>query len=74
VTHEQLPLFILKAMWVLFRVAEYFCTFVDVKPKINKYVVPDNNINSQLDATITYFVVNYNQLNMFRAKLSPETC
>ena len=27
-----------------------------------------NNINSQLDATITNFIDNYNQLNMFRAK------
>jgi len=26
-----------------------------------------NNINSQLDATITNFIDNYNQLNMFRA-------
>ena len=33
-----------------------------------------NNINSQLDATITNFIDNYNQLNMFQAKLSPETC
>jgi len=33
VTHEQLPLFILKAIWLLFRVVEHFCTFVDVKSK-----------------------------------------
>ena len=33
-----------------------------------------NNINSQLDAKITDVIDNYNQLNMFRAKLSPETC
>jgi len=33
-----------------------------------------NNINGQLDAKITNFIYNYNQLNMFRAKLSPETC
>jgi len=26
-----------------------------------------NNMNSQLDATITNFIDNYNQLNMFRA-------
>jgi len=30
-----------------------------------------NNINSQLDATITDFIVNYNQLNMFRVIISP---
>jgi len=29
------------------------------------------NINSQLDATITKFIANYNQLNMFRAIISP---
>jgi len=27
-----------------------------------------NNINSQLDATITDFINNFKQLNMFRAK------
>jgi len=30
-----------------------------------------NNINSQTDATITNFIDNYNQLNMFRAIISP---
>jgi len=30
-----------------------------------------NNINSQLDATITDFIDNYNQLSMFRAIISP---
>ena len=30
-----------------------------------------SNINSQLDATITNFIDNYNQLNMFRAIISP---
>jgi len=30
-----------------------------------------NYINSQLDATITNFVNNYNQLNMFRTIISP---
>jgi len=30
-----------------------------------------NNINSQLDATITNFIDNNNQLNMFRAIISP---
>jgi hypothetical protein len=30
-----------------------------------------NNINSQLYATITDFIDNYNQLNMFRATISP---
>jgi hypothetical protein len=30
-----------------------------------------NNINNQLDATITNFIDNYNQLNMFRATVSP---
>jgi len=29
------------------------------------------NINSQLDAKITNFIDNYNQLNMFRAIISP---
>jgi len=29
-----------------------------------------NNINSQLDAAITYFIDNYNRLNMFRAAVS----
>ena len=29
------------------------------------------NINIQLDATVTNFIVNYNQLNMFRAIISP---
>jgi len=31
-----------------------------------------NNVNSQLDATITNFIDNYNQLNMFRATISTE--
>jgi hypothetical protein len=30
-----------------------------------------NNINSQLDATITNLIDNYNQLNMFRTIISP---
>ena len=30
-----------------------------------------NNINSQLDATVTNFIDNYNQLNMFLAITSP---
>jgi len=30
-----------------------------------------NHINSQLDATITVFIDNYNQLNMFRAIIPP---
>jgi len=30
-----------------------------------------NNINSQLDATITNFIDSYNQLNMFRTIISP---
>ena len=30
-----------------------------------------DNMNSQLDATITNFIDNYNQLNMFRAIISP---
>jgi len=30
-----------------------------------------HNINSQLDAKITHFIDNYNQLNMFRATISP---
>jgi len=30
-----------------------------------------NNINSQIDATITNFIDNYSQLNMFRAIISP---
>ena len=30
-----------------------------------------NNINSQLDAIVTNFVDNYNQLSMFRAIISP---
>jgi len=29
-----------------------------------------NNINSQIDAKITNFIDNYNQLNMFRAIIS----
>ena len=32
-------------------------------------VLKYNNINSQLDTTITDFIDNYNQLNMFRAML-----
>jgi len=31
-----------------------------------------NNINSQPDATITNFIDNYNQLNMFREIISPN--
>ena len=31
----------------------------------------NNNINNQLDATITDFIDNYNQINMFRAIISP---
>jgi len=34
-------------------------------------VILYNNINSQLDATTTNFIDNYNQLNMFRAIISP---
>jgi len=34
-------------------------------------MMTDNNINSQLDAIITNFIDNYNQLNMFRAIISP---
>jgi len=30
-----------------------------------------NNVNSQLDATITDFIDNFNQLDMFRAVISP---
>ena len=30
-----------------------------------------NNINSQIDKKITNFIDNYNQLNMFRAIISP---
>jgi len=30
-----------------------------------------SNVNSQLDATITNFIDSYNQLNMFRATISP---
>jgi len=30
-----------------------------------------SNINSQVDPTITKFIDNYNQLNMFRAIVSP---
>jgi len=30
-----------------------------------------NNINSQLDATITNFIDNYKQLNTFRSIISP---
>ena len=29
------------------------------------------NINSQIDGKITHFIDNYNQLNMFRAIISP---
>ena len=32
---------------------------------------PYNNSNSQIDTTITNFIDNYNQLNMFRAIVSP---
>ena len=31
-----------------------------------------NNINSQLDATVTKCIDNYNQLNMFRAIFRPS--
>ena len=30
-----------------------------------------NNKNSQLEATVTNFIDNYNELNMFRAIISP---
>ena len=30
-----------------------------------------NNINSQVDATITKFIDDYNQLSMFQATISP---
>jgi len=30
-----------------------------------------NNVNNQPDATITDYIDNYNQLNMFRAIISP---
>jgi len=36
-----------------------------------KYTDGYNNINNQLDATITNVIDNYNQLNMFRAIISP---
>jgi len=34
-------------------------------------IADNNNINSQLEATITNFIDNYKQLNMFRAIISP---
>jgi len=51
----------------------------DPQNKIWKSLIPAsstlvfliNNINSQLGATITTFIDNYNQLNMFRAIISP---
>jgi len=41
--------------------------------RIVTYVTIDayNNINSQLDATITNFIDNYNQLSVFQAIISP---
>jgi len=32
-----------------------------------------NHINSQLDATITIFIDNYDQINMFRVIISPSS-
>ena len=37
----------------------------------NKLPILCNNINSKIDATIIHFIDNYNQLNMFRAIISP---
>jgi len=36
-----------------------------------KQVPRYNNINNQVDVTITFFINNPNQLNMFRAMISP---
>jgi len=39
-----------------------------MRPSLNNTFESNyNNINSQVDATITNFIDNYNQLNMFRA-------
>ena len=35
--------------------------------------VKTNNVNSQLDATVTNFIDNYDQLNMFRATILRST-
>jgi len=44
-----------------------FCTF-DVCVTVHHCY---NNINIQTDAKIKHFIENYNQLNMFRAIISP---
>jgi len=45
---------------------------MDIIFKITLYISSeDSNVNSQLDATITNFIDNYNQLDMFRAIVSP---
>jgi len=36
------------------------------------FITDNSNTNSQLDATITNFIDNYNQLNTFRAKYRPK--
>ena len=36
-------------------------------------IIGHDNVNSQLDATMTNFIDNYNQLNMFGAMISPIT-
>jgi len=54
---------------VLFSVSDYtdICRF-DVCVTVHQRY---NNINSQLGATITNFIDNYNQLSLFRAIISP---
>ena len=61
-----------------------YTTFNMFQPIFKSYGIPNyvnascttgtlfySNINSQLDAKITNFIVNYNQLNMFRPIISP---
>jgi len=54
-------------------VSMYQIAFVGVTNEyfLHEKVYCDNNINSQLDTTITNFIDNYNQFNMFQVIISP---
>jgi len=47
------------------------CLCVNLATSVPVIFEPPSNINSQLDATLMVFINNPNQLNMFRAMISP---
>ena len=53
------------------RNVKQFFFYCEVGNKSINLDVCNNNINNQVDATMTDFIDNYNQLSMFRAIISP---